>query len=550
MACLPVFIILMGILVSISHLTAVPWKYEPVDQNMETLTPDTSVTFDNPQRVPMEQVGAYPVTHRYAWVDARRSATGEVQRIRVQVREPVDAPGRRPAILFMHGAGSGTCDDSFGDVAGAMASAGFVTAVTDKPMWSTTDIDRDYPASAKAYDKVIEYLRGQAEVDPDQVGIYATSESTWISSFLLRDDKRIAFQILLSPMVYSPRHALGFFVAQDFAIAGANPGYQSVVRRLFSTDADLFGLHNLDIETGVRSAYAIPTLVAYGTKDVMTAQVEGAQKILALAHDAGNWNVSVRSYAVSNHVLRLGDEAVAGTPLADHYLKDIIDWSQGQVHALQQTSPPVAGATIHQSIAVPLDLYGRRKLTVYMILVHSSALVFLLVSALLVLTAGIVKLVRLFRRDKRPVLGFSHGFGGSLALIAGSTLAALLLLGAGLGQVIQALVKLGWGGVPDPAGVSDWSWPVIQVVSALVVWAWSRVLVRLHEVATVAGVRRLPRQDRHDGCKRTVIASSLKGHDSQSALASSRLGRVLFGSTALAMLSLLLVFAFWGLFIY
>ena len=49
----------------------------------------------------------------------------------------------------MHGAGYGTCDNSFGDVASGMASAGFVTAVLDKPVWNTTDINRDYPASAR-----------------------------------------------------------------------------------------------------------------------------------------------------------------------------------------------------------------------------------------------------------------------------------------------------------------------------------------------------------------------------------------------------------------
>ncbi|AKV55040.1 hydrolase [Bifidobacterium actinocoloniiforme DSM 22766] len=550
MASLPVFVILMGILVSISHLTAVPWKYEPVDQNLVTLTPDTAVAFDNPGHAPMEQVGAYRVSQRYAWVNAKREATGEVQRIHVLVREPIGAAGKRAAVLFMHGAGYGTCDNSFGDVAASMASAGFVTAVIDKPVWSTTDIDRDYPASAKAYDQVANYLRAQSSVDPDKVGIYATSESTWISTYLLEDDPRIAFQILLSPMVYSPRHALGFFVAQDFAIAGSNPGYQSVVRRLFSTDGSLFGLGNLDIRTQSKRAYAVPTLVAYGTKDVMTAQVEGAQKIMAVAHEQGNWDVTVRSYAVSNHVLRLGDEAVAGTPLADHYMRDVVDWTQGQAHGLKQTTEPVAGSTIHQSIAVPLDLYGRRKLTVYMVIVHASAVLFLLASALMAVAAAGVKLYRLLKRDKRLVLGFSHGFGGTLAGIIGSTLAALLLFAAGLGQVIQALVRLGWGGVPDPAGVSDWSWPVIQLVSALVVLAWSWVLVRLYEAATLKGVRRIPAQVRREGFSGAAIARKLKANDSGPVLASSRFGLVFFWTTALAMLSLLLVFAFWGLFIY
>ncbi|BDR53318.1 esterase [Bombiscardovia nodaiensis] len=550
MASLPVFIILMGILVSVSHLTAVPWKYEPVDQNFATLAADTAVTYDNPQQLPLERVGTYRVAQRYTWIEARRAATGEVQRIHTLVREPLGAPGRRAAVVFMHGAGYGTCDNSFGDVATNMASAGFVTAVIDKPVWSTSDINRDYPASAVAYDQVINYLRVQPSVDPAKVGIYATSESTWISAYLLRDDPRIAFQILLSPMVYTPRHAMGFFVAQDFAIAGANPGYQSVVRRLFSVDGTLFGLGNFDIDTQFKQAYAVPTFVAYGTKDVMTAQVEGVQKILDMAHQANNWNVTVRSYAVSNHVLRLGDEANAGTPLADHYQEDLVDWAQGQVRGLKQATQRVAGSTIHQSIAVPSDLYGRRKLTVYMVIIHLAAFVLLLLSAVLALLAAGLKVFRLLKRDKRPVFGFSHGFGGTLAGIAGSTLAAFLLFAAGLGQVIIALVKLGWGGVPDPAGVSDWSWPVIQVVCALVVWAWSRVLVRMYEVATLKGVGKIPSQIKGKKLSGAAIARQLKANDPQPVLASTRFGHIFFGLTALAMFCLLLFFAFWGLFIY
>ena len=314
MTSLPIFVILMGILVSVSHLTAVPWKYDPVDQNFPTLTPDTSVTFDNPDGIHLDKMGDYRVKAHHETVTAVREGTDERQEIRVQIREPLGVQGERPGVVFMHGAGYGTCDNSFGDVAETLASAGFVTAVLDKPVWSTTDANRDYPASARAYDQVINLLRTKQNVNPAKVGVYATSESTWISSFLLSMDKDVAFQILLSPMVYSPRHAVGFFVAQDFAIAGANQGYQSVVRRLFSTDASLFNNNNLDIDPTDGNTYAIPTLLAYGAKDVMTAQVEGVQKVLAEAHAAGNENVTVRSYAVSNHVLRLGDEANTGIP--------------------------------------------------------------------------------------------------------------------------------------------------------------------------------------------------------------------------------------------
>ena len=570
MVSLPIFIILIGVLVSISNLTTVPWNIEPTGQSMATLTDDTEVTFDNPSGETLPAKGTYEVTERYITLNmtsdgnltkesgARGKANADgVQAIKVLIREPQNASGKRPGVVFMHGAGYGTCDNSFGDVASGMASAGFVTAVLDKPVWNTTDINRDYPASAKAYDQVIEYLRDQSDVDEAKVGIYATSESTWISSYLLEDDPDIAFQILLSPMVFSPRQSLGFFVTQDFTLVGANEGYQSIVQRVFSADTGLFGLNNFDLATLKPAAYAVPTYVAYGSKDVMTAQVDGVRAILYNAHKADNWNVTVRSYPVANHVLRLGDESEAGTPFADAYVDDLIDWAVGTSAGLTQTSEKVAGTNLYQSIGLPGALKARRVGTIYGVILHVTVVLLLLASIVLALVALGRKIAAdaRWRREKREakhagmliperpvVLGFAHGFGNALLTLTLTTLATLLIFFAGLGQVIMGVVKLAWGSAPtEKPGVMYWSWPVIQVVSVLVLWAWSRVFMHLIEVASVRGLIQIPP-------RRESVRDIVTGADP--VLASTRLGRILFWLVAFTMLYILLVFAFWGLFIY
>ena len=570
MVSLPIVIILIGVLVSISNLTTVPWNIEPTGQSMATLTDDTEVTFDNPSGETLPAKGTYEVTERYITLNmtgdgnltkesgARGKANADgVQAIKVLIREPQNASGKRPGVVFMHGAGYGTCDNSFGDVASGMASAGFVTAVLDKPVWNTTDINRDYPASAKAYDQVIEYLRDQSDVDEAKVGIYATSESTWISSYLLEDDPDIAFQILLSPMVFSPRQSLGFFVTQDFTLVGANEGYQSIVQRVFSADTGLFGLNNFDLATLKPAAYAVPTYVAYGSKDVMTAQVDGVRAILYNAHKADNWNVTVRSYPVANHVLRLGDESEAGTPFADAYVDDLIDWAVGTSAGLTQTSEKVAGTNLYQSIGLPGALKARRVGTIYGVILHVTVVLLLLASIVLALVALGRKIAAdaRWRREKREakhagmliperpvVLGFAHGFGNALLTLTLTTLATLLIFFAGLGQVIMGVVKLAWGSAPtETPGVMYWSWPVIQVVSVLVLWAWSRVFMHLIEVASVRGLIQIPP-------RRESVRDIVTGADP--VLASTRLGRILFWLVAFTMLYILLVFAFWGLFIY
>lgn len=570
MVSLPIFIILIGVLVSISNLTTVPWNIEPTGQSMATLADDTEVTFDNPSGETLPAKGTYEVTERYITLNmtsdgnltkesgARGKANADgVQAIKVLIREPQNASGKRPGVVFMHGAGYGTCDNSFGDVASGMASAGFVTAVLDKPVWNTTDINRDYPASAKAYDQVIEYLRDQSDVDEAKVGIYATSESTWISSYLLEDDPDVAFQILLSPMVFSPRQSLGFFVTQDFTLVGANEGYQSIVQRVFSADTGLFGLNNFDLATLKPAAYAVPTYVAYGSKDVMTAQVDGVRAILYNAHKADNWNVTVRSYPVANHVLRLGDESEAGTPFADAYVDDLIDWAVGTSAGLTQTSEKVAGTNLYQSIGLPGALKARRVGTIYGVILHVTVVLLLLASIVLALVALGRKIAAdaRWRREKREakragmliperpvVLGFAHGFGNALLTLTLTTLATLLIFFAGLGQVIMGVVKLAWGGAPtETPGVMYWSWPVIQVVSVLVLWAWSRVFMHLIEAASVRGLIQIPP-------RRESVRDIVTGADP--VLASTRLGRILFWLVTFTMLYILLVFAFWGLFIY
>ena len=537
---LPIFVVLFGILVTVSTLTDVQWHNDTAGRVISPPTPDTAVAFANPDGIVLPEAGTYEVGDRYVSIDVMRESTGEVQTLNVHVREPLGAGGGRPGIVFLHGAGYGTCDNSFSDVAEAMGSAGIVTAVVDKPAWSTIDVNRDYPASADAYDAVIDYVRGMRTVDDGKVGIYATSEGTWISSYLLQDDPDVAFQILLSPMVFTPRESLAFFVAQDFTLAGAHGGYQSIVRRVFNIDAALFGLTNLDIRTLTPAAYAIPTFVAYGSRDVMTAQVEGLETILAMCERAGNRHVTVRSYQGGNHVLRPGDLTALGTPYSGNYVNDLIAWVGGTVAGLTPTGERVAGAPIRQSSAVP-TLHAQRVATVYGVILHILTVLLLVASGVAAAVALGVRLRQGIRR-RRPVFGFSHGFGRALALLVMMTALTLLLFAAAMGRIVMSVVDLAWGGSPahDP-GIMYWSWPVAQVACTLVVWEWSSVLVRLIEVASVRGILQLPPRK---GAVREIVTGE------QPVLASRRLGRVTFWLAGASMFAILLVFAFWGLFSY
>ena len=166
-----------------------------------------------------------------------------------------------------------------------------------------------------------------------------------------------------------------------------------------------------------------------------------------MALRAGNHDVSIRGYPVANHVLRLGDESETGTPFADQYAADVVDWAVGTAKGLRQTSERVGGVNLYQSIAVPKDLKANRGLTVYGLLLHVF-MVFMMVLSLVIAVVALVVKIRAMIRRTGPALGFSHGFGNQLLTLTVTTVATLALFGAGLGQVIMGVVKIAWGGAP------------------------------------------------------------------------------------------------------
>lgn len=572
---LPIFVVLMALLCAVSLITTVPNGSHEAPNTIRTLDANTAVTFDTSHmseqgaklvsalgQVPHK--GSYEVISQDTWLDLVQPSTGLKQRAHVVISMPkfaaqADQAAQTdqatntaqatqtnqavqsstinhllPGVVFMHGAGYGTADNSFGDVSADLASAGFVTARVDKPVWRTTDISRDYPGSAHAYEQVVEYLRSMPQVDGNNIGLYATSEATWIAPLMLQKDPKIAFQILPSPMVFTPRHALGFFVAQDMAIIGAHEGYKAFVDRVFSADPTIIGLTNLDFPVGVPRSYAIPTFVAYGDKDVMTAQADGLRTIESLAHRDDNNNVSVRVYSMANHVIRLGDESTAGTPLADFYERDMVDWAVGTALGAKQTSALIAGSTIHQPMSVPTSLHGHRALTIYGGILHISALLALAITALL----GIVMLIRriIFAiRRKSASVGFVHGFKAVLISICAVTLSSVALFIAAVGQIVMRIVNLIWGAAPVKPGMIHWSWYVLQAAAVLVVWAWARVFSRMIEAVML---------------NRQQEATIGAGAAHIPIIASTKLGVGIFITLCVTMMLQLFVLAFWGLYIY
>ncbi len=580
---IPVFFLLLALFSGISAATNEQWDLHPYDRTMESVQHTTSVRFE-PQKGSVncptsaqaqkqqgglcgmaDTTGRYKIRERHTSLTVTQPSTGKKQKLDVLIREPIGYKGKAPGILFLHGIGTyGT--EAFGDIAVPFASAGYVTMVTDKPVWDTTVVNHDYPAEANADVAALNLLRRQKSVEPGKVGIYATSESGYVTPYMLRDDHNIDFQIFLSPMLFSPRKALGFFVSEDFSIVGANPGYQGFIRRAMSIDLEVFGLHNFGIDPIDKNSFSIPTFLALGSKDVMTAHVDGVQRVMRLARGSGNNNFVIRDYALANHVMRIGNEEDGNTRYADHMVDDVIAWSNGIVRSRKQVAQRVAGVDLYQAISLPQDVHKKTGQTVYMVVLHVLLLLALLVT--LVFTIALLgrDLGRRLRHRPHERL-FKNGFGPTLLAMGFITVLALFLFADGLAEVVLRVVNLCYGAAPQDPGFIGWSWYVIVAGCILVVWTWARVLTQMlvvglrntherrveaHRLATrLVHAGAAPDTVSEHALRRRLARRRREGDwDSRHLFTRSPLGTAYACVVSATMVLVLLFFAFWGAFVF
>lgn len=287
------------------------WNTRPYTKHIVIASADTTIT---PAHANIPHEG------RYRTRETRLSIkTGDGVTLPAVLREPVGAPGPRPACLFIHGSGTSGAED-FGDIANAMASAGIVTLVPAKRNDNYTVLHRDYPRFAREYGRSLDVLRGRIGVDPAKTGIYAESEGTWIATILTSKRQDIAFAVLTSAPVFNGREQMAMAVSAYTHEAGAPKPVVKDMAKLMSLDYAPFDLAYADFDADrYLKSLTMPVLVNYGTYDTAMPIEQGAQRIIATANKSGNENVTVRYFA-GNHQMRAGEGLFTpNLPLAEGY---------------------------------------------------------------------------------------------------------------------------------------------------------------------------------------------------------------------------------------
>lgn len=318
------------------------WSPERVTTSIVPETADTSVLGSSPETT----LGRYATATEQVELDLAEGVTTPVL-----IVSPLRAPSPGPAVVFLHGAGTGL-PEGFAEQAQALASAGVVAVVPGKRLDNYSDTHRDYLSMAQDYAKAVALARSLDTVDPDRVALYAESEGTWIAAVLGAQDPVLSGIALVSAPVVPPREQAAFAVDSYLSNVGVPHSLLRAIPRATGArlPAGIMAYADFDA-TPYYEQLQQPLLMAYGTADHSMPIVQGPQ-IVAGAVPGGFDQLMLRYYDGANHGIRIGD---GDDPVLPEFLAGVAAWAQNPAGAVA-AGPFAAGAQpvqIHRASAVP-----------------------------------------------------------------------------------------------------------------------------------------------------------------------------------------------------
>ena len=333
--------------------------------------------------------------------------------VRARITEPVGAEGDRPAVVFVHGAGTGRFERAFRTQAHDLATAGIVTMVPDKRLDTYTTLQRDYLGMARDYARSVDLLQERDGVDPDRVGVYGESEGCWIVPVMTAEDRSLGFAVLVSAPVVPPRQQAAF--AADSYLRNTDVPdavFRAIPRAVgLGFPGGAFTYADFDVAP-YQQRTTQPVFMAYGTLDTSMPLVQGPEQVRTDLAAAGNDALTVRYYEGADHGIRID-----GTVSAD-FVRDLADWIGG-LPATATSDPDVAGAQ-------PVQTFRADPLPTPRWFGTVDAVLATLVTAAAAIVVGTVALV-VARVGRRRGWGLARGLTEPLV---GLVLTSVLTLGA------------------------------------------------------------------------------------------------------------------------
>src|SRR5699024_6480121 len=174
--------------------------------------------------------------------------------------------------------------------------------------------ERDYPAMARDYLVSWRYLREEvAGVDPDRVGFYAESEGAWIAPIAAADEPEVAFLILVSAPVVTPREQAAFATANYLRNTHVPRGVFRAIPRAMGAQIPGGGFEYVDFDAlPSLERVEVPVLMTYGTNDASMPIVQAPLIVMDTLAAHGNADVTVRYFDGADHGLRIDEQLAPG----------------------------------------------------------------------------------------------------------------------------------------------------------------------------------------------------------------------------------------------
>lgn len=307
------------------------WEPAPADISLPISSDDVAIASASPAPSPE---GTFEISRTDLRIDL-----GPVS-VPAWLFEPVDAPPG-PAVVFIHGAGT-VEPDAFAGQVEALTSAGVRTLVPAKRMDTYSTRERDYSQMANDYLKSWQTLRELPGVDPARVGIYGESEGAWIAPIAAVAEPEVAFLILASAPVVSPREQAAYATANYLYNTNVPRGMFRAIPRALGATIPGGGFEYIDFDVRpYLQQIGQPVLMTYGTADASMPIVQGADITADWLARGGNTALTVRYFAGADHGLRAGGELATG------FTTVLTDWVWG-LPASAAPQDPIAGATPEQ----------------------------------------------------------------------------------------------------------------------------------------------------------------------------------------------------------
>jgi dienelactone hydrolase len=279
---------------------------------------------------------------------------------RVLVPNEASSPGRKPAVVLVHGAGPHTREDQR-DEAEAFAREGIVTLIYDKRTEGYSQIERSYKLLADDALAAVDALREHPEVDPDAVGLWGLSEGAWvvpIAASRPEGQKTVDFVVLVAASGVPPARQHSWNLENNIRHQGVLGSMVEAISRTGTrllVGAGVFAEADHD-PVGPLERVRQPVLALWGEKDRIQPPAESARIVREALARGGNDKYAIRFFPDAEHGLRSSpDGFTVREQFASGYARTVASWVKG-VERGEAPGPSIAGTIPEQARSSrPLD---------------------------------------------------------------------------------------------------------------------------------------------------------------------------------------------------